>query len=88
MTMPKLPHPGPGRFWNIEHQPRKKTAPLRIELRERLSKDSESNLVSLSSLVGYGESIADTEAVHEEAEKVLIRAGQSDKFVGIWSGGA
>lgn len=86
MSEPQLPNPGKDRFWLIEHQPRKKAAPLRIELRERTIKDHERNLKSLSRLIGYGETVADTEKVYAEATAVLLRAGHSDRFVGIWTG--
>ena len=86
MAEPKLPYPGKNRFWVIEHQPRKKTAPLRIELRERSIKDHDKNLKSLSRLIGYGETVADSDKVYTEATAVLLRAGHSDRFVGTWNG--
>lgn len=86
MTKPKLPNAGTDRFWVIEHQPRKKTAPLRIELRERTIKDSDRNIKSLSRLIGFGETVADSDSVYEEATKILTRAGNSDRFVGTWNG--
>ena len=75
MNEPKPPNPGKHRFWTIEHQPRKKTAPLRIELRERTIKDHDKNLKSLSRLIGFGETVADAEKVYDEATAVLLRAG-------------
>lgn len=86
MSEPKLPNPGKDRFWVIEHQPLKKTTPLRVELRERLSKDSDRNLKSLSRLIGTADTIADTDKVYETAETILVRAGNSDAFVGTWNG--
>lgn len=83
---PLLPNPGEDRFWVIKHQPLKKTMPLRIELRERTVKDSDRNVVGLSRLIGYGESVADKMKVYDEAVKTLIRAGFSDRFVGVWNG--
>lgn len=83
---PKLPDPGEGRFWVIEHQPHKKTMPLRIELRERTVKDHERNVKSLSRLIGYGDSVADQDSVYSEAVKIIIRAGHSDRFIGTWNG--
>lgn len=85
LTQPKLPDPGPNRFWVITHQPQKKTTPLRIELRERLVKDSDKNVKSLSRL-SYEDSIADSETVYSQATKVVIRAGHMDRFVGTWNG--
>lgn len=86
MNAPRLPKAGQNRFWVIEHQPNKKTAPVRIELRERSIKDHDKNLKSLSRLISYGETVADSEKVYEEATAIIVRAGHIDRFVGTWNG--
>lgn len=86
MTEPKLPNPGPGRFWVIEHQPNKKTAPVRIELREKIVKDSDKALKAMSKLIGFEDSVADAEQIYNKASQVVIRAGHIDRFVGTWNG--
>ena len=79
-----LPSPGEGRFWNIVHQPRKKTAPLRIELREKVNKQAQP-VVSLSKLISFEDTIASSEALAEAALKIIARAGQVDEYVGVYS---
>ena len=78
-----LPSPGEGRFWNIVHQPRKKTAPLRIELREKVNKQAQP-VVSLSKLISFEDTIAANDALEEAAKKVLARAGQVDIYLGVY----
>lgn len=83
---PKLPPAGPNRFWVITHQPQKKTAPLRIELRERLVKDSTRNSPKLSRLITFEDAVADGDDVYNKATQCVIRAGHMDRFVGVWDG--
>lgn len=84
--MPRLPNPGKDRFWVITHQPNKKTTPLRIELRERLVKDSTRNSPKLSRLITFEDTVADSEQVYNKATQCVIRAGHMDRFIGIWDG--
>lgn len=76
------PEAGEGRFWHITHQPTKKATPLRVELREALSK-AEKPVVSLSRLIGFDDTIADEEQVKETMLKIRARASRVDEFVGI-----
>ena len=80
-----LPSAGEGRFWNIEHQPRKRTTPLRIELRQSNISSAKGPILSLSKVIGFEDTIADAEKIEEAAKIVLARAGQVDEFVGIYT---
>lgn len=76
------PPAGEGRFWNLTHQPHKKAAPLRVELRESISK-REQPTVSLSRLIGFEDTIADETQIQGAMLKIRSRAARVDEFVGI-----
>ena len=78
----RLPDPGKGRFWYGVHQPNSTTKPLVLELREKLSKDGPT-AVSLSKLIAKEGTIADPDALHETAERILARASRVEEFTGI-----
>ena len=79
----KMPRPGAGRFWQLAHEPLKKT-PVRIELRQKLIKGSEV-VLSMSTIVARDYTIADEEAIIEKAKEILARAGRVDLVVGIYT---
>lgn len=83
MTEIILPDPGEHRYWEIKHQPQKKTTPLRIELREHTKKDSVRFIPSWTRLVGFEDTVALPSEVRAAADKVLERASRVDEFVGI-----
>lgn len=83
MTAVLLPDAGPRRYWEVKHQPHKKNAPVRIELRERTNRNSKRVVDSFSKLISYEDTTASAEALNEAAEKVLERAARVDDFVGI-----
>ena len=82
MTDASYPPAGDGRFRNITHQPNKKATPLRVELRESISR-KERPIVSLSRLIGYEDTIADETSIQEAMLKIRSRAARVDEFVGI-----
>jgi hypothetical protein len=79
-----LPDPGTARFWSITHQPNKKTLPLRIELRQKTIPSAENTSLSLSSLVGFEDTVADETVIRGAAETILARVGRVDEFVGVY----
>jgi len=78
-----LPDPGATRYWEIKHQPNKKTTPLRIELREHTKRDSQRHVQGWTRLLGFEETIALPDSIAEAATKVLERASRVDEFVGM-----
>jgi hypothetical protein len=83
LTDLKLPDAGPLRFWEIKHQPTKKTTPVRIELRQRTNTSSKRIINSWTRLLGYEDTTADESALILAAETVLERVSRVDDFVGI-----
>lgn len=78
-----LPDPGEDRYWNITHQPLKKTAPLRLELREHTKKGGTRHIQSWTRLLGYEDTVALAGEIRAAADKVLERASRVDEFVGM-----
>lgn len=78
-----LPDAGGRRYWEIKHQPNKKSTPLRLELRERTNQNSRRVLNSFSRLIAFDDTVAAEAAVIETAERILERAGKVDEFIGI-----
>jgi hypothetical protein len=77
-----LPDVGPRRYWEIKHQPQKKTAPLRIELREHTKSDGTKHVESWTRLLGFEDTIAMPAEISAAANKVFERALRVDEFVG------
>lgn len=75
---------GPGRFFNVMHQPNKRGNPVRIELREALSGVHEVR-VSLSRLIGYADTTADPDTLYDAALKLVATAARVDDLVGIYA---
>lgn len=86
-SAPDLPDAGARRWWNIEHNPKSATKPLKIELRESLE-GVKRPTKGLSRLIGQGTSAAQPTAVREEAERILVVAARVDEFVGAHTGRA
>lgn len=77
-----LPDVGERRYWEIKHQPQKKNAPLRIELREHTKPDGVKHIESWTRLLGFEDTIALPSEIEAAASKVYERALRVDEFVG------
>ncbi len=90
MTRPDLPPAGgPGRFWNLVHDPKVKTKPMRVELREStIELKGRAPVLSMSRLLVADNSIADILQAKALCEELLIRVGQLDELVGTWEDSA
>lgn len=80
LTLPTIPV---RRYWEIKHQPQKKSTPLRIELREHMKPDGTQHIESWTRLIGFEDTIALPSAIKEAASKILERASRVDEFVGM-----
>ena len=78
-----LPEVSPRRYWEVKHQPTKKTTPLRLELREHIRPDGTQHVPSWTRLIGYEDTIALPSSIVEAAAKILERASRVDEFVGM-----
>ena len=78
-----LPEPGAHRFWYIKHQPQKKSAPLRIELREKTVRSAKEPVPSLSRLIGFEDIVADETEIENGALRILAVAARVDEFIGV-----
>ena len=85
-TVPGMPNPGVGRFWNAVHQPNSIKTPLLLELREQTIASTQPPKVGFSRLIGKAPTIADPKQIVEVASEILIRAEKVDEFVGIIEG--
>lgn len=74
---------GEGYFFAVKHQPNKKLTPVRVELRRSVTGVTEPR-ESLSSLIGFDDTIADEEAVYEAALKVKARASRASELIGVY----
>jgi hypothetical protein len=81
-----MPAAGPRRYWQVLHQPQKKTTPLRLELRQRTNQNSDNVVASFSRLIAFDDVIAKDDAIIEGAVRVLERAANVDNYVTIVDG--
>ena len=80
-----LPKAGENRFWSITHQPTKKTAPVRIELRQKMIPSAKEPVLSLSKIIGFEDTVADEAEIRTAALKVIARVARVDEFVGVYA---
>lgn len=73
-----LPKAGPGRFWEITHNPKSRTNPITIRLMEQHTPGRR----GLSRAIGFEYTTASWKALSEAADLVLARVGDYDKVVG------
>lgn len=77
----KLPAAGPGRFWQLERQPKNQAKPVKIALMQQM-KGTKSP--SFASLVGYGQAPGIPELIYEEAQRVLDIHARVEEIVGVY----
>lgn len=74
---------GEGFFFVVKHQPTRRTTPIRVELRKPMP-GIKAPRESLSSLLGFEDTVADEERIYEAALKVVSRAGRVDQLTGVY----
>ncbi len=77
-TEEDLPQAGPGRWWEITHNPKSRTQPITIRLMEQHVPGRK----GLSRPIGFEYATASWKDLTEKAELVLARVADYDKVVG------
>lgn len=77
----KLPSAGPGRFWQLERQPKNQSKPVKIALMQQM-KGTKSP--SFATLVGHGQAPGIPELIYEEAQRVLDIHARVEEIVGVY----
>ena len=74
---------GQGRFFVVTHDPKVKSKPVRVELRQ--TQIAGRCIVSMSRLLAHDNCVADEATIIQTAEEIEARVGKIDQLEGIYA---
>lgn len=84
LTAADFPPAGAGRHWVVKHNPKSRTAPVTVELRESTIDHDRGYKEGFTRLLALDYTIADKAAIASAAEAILVRVGRIDDVVGVY----